>query len=174
MTMSLELRLARLRGSIQAQEPGARGIERVARNPECLRLRAVTIAGFTPAAAAGVLGISPNDGQSPFALTMGQRFEKSLLENGAAQLFTLYRERELLAVSESKIVSIDEFAPGISPKALQQRQAETRRLLDAKRRRDPSAPNIIIKPRLHVSLVALPHAIEPDYLVAADADVFYA
>jgi hypothetical protein len=44
---SIQDRVARLRGSIEAKEPGARGIERVARNPDCLRLRAITIAGMT-------------------------------------------------------------------------------------------------------------------------------
>jgi hypothetical protein len=165
--------LARLRGAHEAEEPGARGIERVARNPDCLRLRALTIAGFTPASAAAILGVPPNEGQSPFALAMGQRFEKRMFENGAANLFALYREEGLLAVNEAKFIAIDDFAPGASPRALQKRAGETRRLLDAKRRADPNAPNIIVKPRLSVDLVGVPHAIEPDYLVAADADVFY-
>lgn len=165
--------LARLRGAHEAEEPGARGIERVARNPDCLRLRALTIAGLTPATAAAILGVPPNEGQSPFALAMGQRFEKRMLENGAASLFALYRERGLLAVQEIKFIAVDDFAPGSSPKALQKRAGETRRLLDAKRRGDPNAPNIIVKPRLSVDLVGVPHAIEPDFLVATDADSFY-
>lgn len=165
--------LARLRGAHEPEEPGARGIERVARNPDCLRLRALTVAGFTPASAAEILGVPPHEGQSPFALAVGQRFEKRMLENGAANLFALYRDRGLLAVNEAKIIAIDDFAPGTGAHALQRRAAETRRLLDAKRNASPNAPNLILKPRLSVTLVGVPHAIEPDFLVAADADAFY-
>ncbi|AIV50670.1 hypothetical protein [Burkholderia pseudomallei] len=165
--------LTRLRGTHGAEEPGARGIERVARNPDCLRLRALTIAGFTPASAAKILGVSPDEGQSPFALAMGQRFEKHLIENGGANLFALYRERNLLSVQESKFISVDDLSPGSSAKALRRREQETRNLLRAKLRGDPKAPNLIVKPRLLVTLVGVPHAIEPDFLVAADADPFY-
>jgi hypothetical protein len=37
----------------------------------------------------------------------------------------------------------------------------------------PLAPNLIIKPRLRVNLVGVPHPIEPDFLVASDSDAFY-
>lgn len=170
---TLDIRLARLRGAHEPEEPGARGIERVARNPDCLRLRAVTIAGLTPATAAKILGVPANEGQSPFALAMGQRFERRLLENGAANLFALYRERGLLNVHEAKIIAVDELAPGTQPRALRRRETETRRLLLAKHQGDALAPNMILKPRLIVYLVGVPHAIEPDYLVAADAEPFY-
>ena len=43
MTAPLEERLKRLRGSLPASEPGARGLERVARNPGCARLRTLTM-----------------------------------------------------------------------------------------------------------------------------------
>lgn len=170
---TLDLRLARLRGAHEPEEPGARGIERVARNPECLRLRAVTIAGLTPATAAEILGVLANEGQSPFALAMGIRFERRLLDNGAANLFTLYRERGLLNVHEAKIIAVDELAPGSQPRALRRRETETRRLLQAKYQANALAPNLILKPRLIVNLVGIPHPIEPDYLVAADAEPFY-
>lgn len=68
--------LWRLQGAHKPEEPGARGIERVARNPDCLLLRALTITGFTPATAARILGIRSKEGQSPFAIQMGQRFDK--------------------------------------------------------------------------------------------------
>lgn len=165
--------LSRLRGKHKAEEPGARGIERVARNPDCLRLRVLTIAGFTPASAAKILGVQPNEGQSPFALAMGIRFEKHMLQNGAANLFSLYRDKHLLSKQEAKIIAVDDLAPGPSLASLRRREQETRRLLQAKNRGDPKAPNLILKPRLLVDLVGVPHAIEPDFLVAADADLFY-
>jgi hypothetical protein len=171
--MSTHDLLSRLRGAHKPEEPGARGIEGLARNPACLLLRALTITGFKPSTAAKILGIPPKEGQSPFALAMGIRFDSSMLRSGAAALFTLYRQNELLAAQEAKIVSIEEYSPGPKPQALRRREIETARVLDAKRRGDSSAPNIIIKPRLPVFLAGVPHAIEPDYLVASDSEPFY-
>jgi hypothetical protein len=169
----IEDRVSRLRGSIEAAEPGARGIERVARNPDCLRLRAVTIAGMTPAQALKVMGRPDREGQSPFAMLLGQQFERFLLRNGAANLFAVYRKENILTQAEAKIVSVEDLAPGTSIAARRRRESETRRLLDLKLKGDPLAPNLIIKPRLPVSLVGIPHPIEPDFLIAADSDRFY-
>jgi hypothetical protein len=96
-----------------------------------------------------------------------------MLESAAAMLFTLYRERGRLAAAEAKIVNVDDLAPGPALSARRRRETETRRILEAKRRGDANAPNLVIKPRLQVNLVGIPHAIEPDYLIAADADAFY-
>jgi len=164
----------RLRGGLPPEEPGARGIERVARNPQCFKLKALTIVGITPATAAHrVLGMPDREGQSPFALALGNQFERRMLESAAAMLFTLYREKGRLDAAEAKIVNVDDLAPGSDLRARRRRETETRRILEAKRRGDPSAPNLVIKPRLQVTLVGVPHAIEPDFFVARDADVFY-
>jgi hypothetical protein len=168
-----DVRVQQLRGALAGEEPGARGIERVARNPGCLRLRAVTIAGITPATAAKLLGLEDREGQSPFALSLGQQFERRMLQNGAAEVLTLYRNSGRLGVTESKVVNLDELASGPSLKARRRRESETLRLLRAKIAGDPAAPNLIVRPRLNISLVGVPHPIEPDYLVAADADRFY-
>jgi hypothetical protein len=170
---SVDPRIIRLRGALSPEEPGARGIEHVARNPDCLRLRALTIAGITPATAVEILGGVDREGQSPFAITLGQRFEKQLLENGGANLLALYRKLDHLNVTEAKVVDIAALAPGTSSTARGRRERETRRALDAKLRRDPLAPNLVIKPRLNVSLAGVSHPIEPDFLVAADNDRFY-
>jgi hypothetical protein len=170
---TFDLRVSRLRGALDAEEPGARGIERVARNPDCLRLRVLTIAGIKPATAVAILGGVDREGQSPFALTLGQRFERQLLQNGGANLLTLYRNLGHLSPTESKVIAIHEIAPGTGPADRARRQSETRRVLQAKLRGDPLAPNLVIKPRLTVSLVGVPHPIEPDFLLAADNDRFY-
>jgi hypothetical protein len=138
-----------------------------------LRLRAVTIARITPATAVKILGFTKREGQSPFALAFGQQFERRMLQNGAAQILALYRKAGLLDVRESKVVDLVELAPGSGLAAPRRRESDTQRLLLAKLAGDPAAPNLIIKPRLNVWLVGLPHPIEPDYLVAADADPFY-
>jgi hypothetical protein len=119
------------------------------------------------------LGGIDREGQSPFALTLGQRFERLQLQNGAANLISLYRKLGHLTPSEAKVVAVDEIAPGSSISARRRRENETRRLIKAKLRNDPLAPNLILKPRLKVNLVGIPHPIEPDFLFAADADSFY-
>lgn len=168
-----DARISRLRGTLKPEEPGARGIERIARNPDCLRLRALTIAGIKPATAVRILGGVDREGQSPFALTLGQRFERQLLRNGAANLLALYRDCGHLSITEVKVADIGELAPGTGAAARRRRETETRRVLESKLRGDPLAPNLIIKPRLKVSLVGALHPIEPDFLIAADSDQFY-
>src|SRR5262245_29344467 len=105
------VRLARLRGTLPSEEPGARAIERVARNPACRRLRALTMVGVTPAtAAARLYGEAAREGQSPFALTTGNRFERELFADGAAKLLTLYREAGQLAADETRVVIVPDLA----------------------------------------------------------------
>jgi hypothetical protein len=145
-----------------------------------MRLRALTIVGITPSTAATkVYGEANREGQSPFALAVGNQFERTLTQNGAALLLELYRSAGRLQLPESKIVNIPELVPG-NPSdaakmaaAMLRRRTETDRLLRMKLRGDPNAPNLIIKPRLTVQLVGVEHPIEPDVLVAADNDRFY-
>lgn len=164
----------RLRGTLPAESPGARGTEHLARNPECLRLRALTIVGIKPATAAKeIYRVDANEGMSTFALQRGVLFERRLLENGAARLLQLYRSAGRLSVAESKVVNVEDLAPGTHPIDMQRRRTETRRLFEAKLANDPGAPNLIVKPRIPIGLLGVGHDIEPDVLVAADEDRFY-
>jgi hypothetical protein len=167
-------RLARLRGRLPAEEPGARGLERVARNPACQRLRALTMVGVTPATAVSeAYGDPPREGQSPFALAAGNRFERYLFENGAARLLDLYRTNGRLTSDECKVAIVPDLAPGTRPQDMARRHAVTDRFFRMKLARDPNAPNLIVKPRLPIWLVGVEHATEPDVLVATDAEQFY-
>lgn len=178
MNNAVNARLARLRGSLQADEPGARGFERVARNPDCTRLRALTIAGIDSATAAvKVYGEPAREGQSPFALAIGNRFDRTMSENGAAELLELYRTAGRLTTNECKVAVIPDLAPIGARRDLKHvmavRQTISQRLLEQKLNGDPKAPNIIVKPRILVTLLGLDHGIEPDALVASDFDRFY-
>jgi hypothetical protein len=174
VTNAIENRLNRLRGSLPAEEPGARGIERVARNPDCTRLRALTIAGITPATAAvQIYGEPAREGQSPFALAIGNRFENVLMANGGAALLTRYRDNGRLTVRECKVVVVPDLAPGTTPVSMARRRAETDRLFRLKLQQSSKAPNLIVKPRIPVRLLGIDHDTEPDALVAADTDQFY-
>lgn len=179
----MQARLARLRGALHAEEPGARGIERVARNPACTRLRALTMVSITPATAVkNVYGETVFEGQSPFALAAGNRFEEDLFASGAAKLLELYVSAGRLEAQECKVVVVPDhdrsLQSGPSRKQSIQRNMAlrrnlTRQLLTLKLNGDPRAPNIIIKPRLSVSLLGVEHDIEPDALVSADSEGFY-
>jgi hypothetical protein len=167
-------RQTRLRGGLAGEQLGARGLEHMARNPSCGLLKALTIAGLSPTTIVReVYGEPTREGQSPFALAAGNRFESRLFESGAARLLDMYRTRGRLGVTECRVVSIPDSAPGTTPAAMSRRQSLTNRLLRQKLARDPDSPNLIIKPRLTVGLLGLGFNIEPDALVAADADLFY-
>jgi hypothetical protein len=166
-------RLARLRGGLQAVEVGARGLESVARNTPCTRLRAIIIAGLTPSEVIEKVFGEDGDAMSPFALTLSQAFERRLLGNGGSSLLTAYREKGLLTQTEVKITSVEDMAPGDTPMARARRVTETQRLLDLKLAGDPLAPNLILNPRLPLEIVGVSHPVELAYLVASDAEPFY-
>jgi hypothetical protein len=174
MTGTAAVRQARLRGTLAPEQLGARGLEHMARNPSCSLLKGLTIAGVSPATVVeAVYGDPPREGQSPFALAAGNRFETQLFDSGAARLLELYRNRGRLGVPECRVIRIPDAAPGTTPAAMARRRTLTARLLRQKLDREATAPNVIIKPRLTVSLLGLDFNIEPDALVAADADPFY-
>jgi hypothetical protein len=148
-------RLVRLRGGLAAVEVGARGIESVARNTACTRLRAIVIAGLTPNEVIKAVFNAEGDAMSPFAMTLTQNFERRLLGNGGSSLLTAYREKGLLAPDEVKITSVEDMAPGDRPMARSRRVSETQRLLDLKHAGDPRAPNLILSPRLMLEIVGV-------------------
>ncbi|WP_375396405.1 hypothetical protein [uncultured Sphingomonas sp.] len=166
-------RLARLRGGIAPVEVGARGIESVARNAGCTRLRAIVIAGLTPGEVIKHVFQAEPDIMSPFAMTLSQAFQRRLLGNGGSSLLTAYRDKGMLGQTEVKITSVADQAPGDSVVARRRREAETQRLIDLKHAGNPNAPNLILNPRLPLELVGVDHPIELDYMVAADADPSY-
>lgn len=174
MTDEPDNRLARLRGSLAPEELGARGLERVARNPGCQRLRALTRVGITPATAVSdVYGDVAREGQSPFALAAGNGFERQLFERDAARLLELYREAGRLEANEIRIVNVSDRVPGRGQEMMARQKALTDTLFQSKLRRSADAPHLIVKPRVPIRLLGVDHGTEPDALVAADGDPFY-
>jgi hypothetical protein len=168
------LRAARLRGSLPAESLGARGLERVARNPDCTRLRALTLASVTPATAArDVYGEAQPEGQSPFALSAGNRFERALLQDGFERLLRLYQDKGRLGPTEGNVVDLSALVPGTTRTVMARRREVTQEFLARKLAAHPKAPNILIKARLPVVLLGTEHDTEPDALVAAGSDPFY-
>ncbi len=166
-------RLARLRGGLSAVEVGARGIESVARNLGCTRLRAIIISGLTPTEVIKTIFGAEPDIMLPFAMTVTLAYERRLLGNGGSSLLTAYREKGLLAQDEVKITSIEDLAPGDSVLARSRRVTETQRLIDMKHAGDLRAPNLILNPRVLLDLVGVSHPVELAYMVASDAEPSY-
>ncbi len=170
----LAISLKRVRGSLPQEAPGARGLERLARNPACLRLGVLTLAGVSPATVAReAYGKPAKEGQSPFAIGIGNQFESTLFKDGAQRFLDLYRTAGRLGPSETYVVNISELVPGTGQEVMSQRMTQTLRLLGFRRSDQSKAPHIIIKPRLTLPLAGIARGIEPDVLVAATSDSFY-
>src|SRR5438045_1599615 len=99
------------RGTLPHERPDARAMERLARNPDCTRLRAIIAAGVRPATLAEqVLGISPAEGQSPLALAAGETFDRQLADNDYSAIFARFQEQGLLTATECKVRVIPDEA----------------------------------------------------------------
>jgi hypothetical protein len=123
-------------------------------------------------AAVQVYGEPSHEGQSVFAIATGTRFDRIVTGDGSV-LLELLRRRNVLAATECKIIIVPELSPGTTTAAMARRVSETNKIFKLKLRRDEVAPNIVIKPRVPVTLLGVEHGTEPDALVAADADAFY-
>ena len=163
-----------LRGSLIQKPLGARGIEQYARNPACLRLALITAEGLLPGSVLEGAFDRPNMRRPPpTAVVLGKRFERRLLSAGAALLLDRYVKAGLLAATECRVVDVEAACPGTAPADIAHRTRMTERLVEARRSGDPSAPNLVLMPRLRVRVGGADHGIEPDYLVAADGERCY-
>lgn len=172
--MTIGSELVKLRGRLKAEELGARGIEKAARNVDCLRARALAGLGITPATAVESIYREPaNEQLSPFALAASKKFEYTLFANNAERLIDLYREKGRLGAAETSVINIEQRLPGETQEVMRQRVALTRELLARKLRRETGLPNIIIKPRLIIKVLEHDYQIEPDVLVASASDSCY-
>src|SRR5262249_8600513 len=146
----------RLRGGLPDEPLGARDLEHAARNPGCLRVQALTVVGLSPrTAVATIYREQPREGQSPFAIATGNTFEAQLAGAAPARLLTAYRDAGRFALADSKLLLLPQRAPGASPEALRRRREETRVALRRKLAGEPGAPNLIVKPRLALSVAGV-------------------
>lgn len=159
--------LASLRGALPARAIGARGLEHLARNPGCERLLALSVLGVRASDAATALYNEPAEGQSPFALSVGERFEARLFEDGAARLLALYIGKGRLPEGATA-VDVAARVPGTGEAARTRRSWLSLRLLRQHLAGDPAAPAVILHPRLSVDLAGVAVVVEPDGLVVSD------
>lgn len=171
----LRLTAARLRGRLPAEEPGARGLEHMARNPACLRLAAITLAGSAPGTVSEIVHRRPvREGLSPFAIQRGNRFEAAVLANSAERLAGAYRAAGWLPEGQDPgCADMSERHPGTGPEDLQARRAASEQLVLARAGGDLSTPALIVKPRLAVRCLGHEWATEPDALFAGPGEPAY-
>ncbi len=155
------------RGRLPRQSVGARGLVRLARNPQCERLRVLTTASVSPSSVAReVYQFDPREGQSPFAFAAGNQFEAAILKNDAHRLQQAYREAGLALATPANVAFVEEIIPGRG-EAIQARRLElTEGFIRGRLNGNLNAPDVIIKPRLGVWMLGSSHLIEPDALVA--------
>lgn len=91
-------RLAELRGPIPPRHHDARTIAALTANPGCARRAVLDAAGVDKRALAERIGFGPRFGQSPFAISRGNAFEKLVKADAGATLLALLRDEVGLAV----------------------------------------------------------------------------
>lgn len=162
------------RGKYKEVSVGARGIERMARNPECRRLFALTIAGISSRLAAEVAyrETIPEE-QSPFAIRTGVQFETRLFGTKGEEIIRLYLEAGRLQPGEGSVAGVKDSLPWRCEKNDPGRVEESLVFLGKKIDGDPAAPSLILQPRIPISIGGIPRVIEPDALFASPRDRFY-
>jgi hypothetical protein len=155
----------------------ARAIVRLAKNPRCQRLAALTMVGSSPGKAMDhvfVPGFSEK--QSKFALTKGTRFENIQADNGAARLFATLQNAQILGPTDLAVRDLKAETSSIANKkaAMLRGMALTDDILRQKAAGDPSAPNLILQAALGVPLGSGEIAcVRPDILVARPSERIY-
>lgn len=162
----------RLRGSLPAVGLNARGIERVARNPDCERLVALTLASVSPSVALQALfGETAQDARSPVAMAAGHRFESLLFEHAAAALVSLYTAAQRLPQDVS-VLDLSALGSTRSPEGRARIREGTRDVL-SRALAGEAVPRVLLKPRLMLEVGATEHEVEPDALVWSVGEPFY-
>lgn len=154
-----------LRGSLAREGLKARGIERVARNPDCDRLAALTLASVSPATYAEVvLGESVSDARSPLALAAGHHFESKLLAENASGLVALYVAAGRLPPQGVTVVDLSRAGNTRREEGREKVRAATRALI-TRALAGEAVPEVVLKPRMVLTVAGSPHEVEPDALV---------
>ena len=96
--------IAKARGAESAPRDVRRRFEQWAKNPRCEANAVSAVHGIAMESVARAEGIPPSTGQSPFALSRGQRFEAGILKDGALRLRKELAFRGLFPSEEAEFV----------------------------------------------------------------------
>ena len=157
--------LSTIRGSLSQARPNARSVAALTENPGCARRRVIDAAGVKAFELATRLGHPVTRGQSPFAISTGNQFERRLKEgSGYARLVEALAPFVTLP-APPRIVDLG-AAKGTRPgePALRQRAGETERVLAAIARGEAGAPHLVDHPVLIFDVGGTAAFLEPDAL----------
>jgi hypothetical protein len=124
--VSVEARLARIRGNTPPRHHTARTIAALTSNPGCSRRAMLDAAGVDKGRLAEHVAFPMQWGQSQFAITRSNAFEAQVKANGCAELLRLLRERLGLPIPE---VAYDDLADVGGEESPEVRHARSRALL---------------------------------------------
>jgi hypothetical protein len=158
--------LEAIRGSLVPARANARTVAALTDNPGCTRRRVIDAARVPAFDLAARLGHPVTRGQSPFAITTGNRFEKRLKEGSDYKLLVEVL-RPFVDLPEAGLRVEDlGHARGhrVGPGWLEARAKKTDDVIAAIARGDASAPHIVDHPVLVFEVAGTPVYLEPDAL----------
>lgn len=158
--------LDRIRGSLERARANARTVAALTDNPGCARRRVIDAAGIRAYELASNLGHPVARGQSPFAITTGNRFEHRLKKgSGYTLLAEVLKPFVDLPTDALRCADLGEQpGDGKGIPCLQARARRTDDTLAAIARGDAGAPHLVDHPVLVFDLAGAPVYLEPDAL----------
>ncbi|MBS2963738.1 hypothetical protein KGA66_11810 [Actinocrinis puniceicyclus] len=176
-TSSVADRLAELRGPVPSRHHDARTLAALTANPGCTRRAVLDAAGVDKRALAERIGFGPRFGQSPFAISRGNAFERLVKSDGGAALLALLRDELGLRPAQDDqgpdqpVDGAGPADPGLidlSRGDREERYRRTRDLVVAAARDPQAAPLLADHPLLRLEVGGRAAYVEPD-LVALRA-----
>ncbi|GCB49108.1 hypothetical protein [Streptomyces sp. NL15-2K] len=157
---ALRQRLAELRGpDVPAKALDARALAALAANPGCRRRAILDGAGVNKASLASALGSPSAFGQSQFALTRGNAFEKRVKADGGAELLRLVHEKLDRGAEPPSDAEVPELT-AIGPEGRTARTALALREATA-----AGGWTLLDHPMLALDVAGSPAFLEPDAVV---------
>jgi hypothetical protein len=150
-------RLAELRGPVPPRHHDARTIAALTGNPGCSRRAVLDAAGVDKRALAERIGFGARFGQSPFAISRGNAFEKLVKADGGATLLRLLRDDVGLPVGESEHGWVD-----LGEGDREERYRRTRELVAAAAREPETQAALADHPLLTLDVGGRIAYVEPD------------
>lgn len=165
MTDATSNTLTRIRGSWKKARANARSVAALTDNPGCARRRVIDAAGVQAFELAERLGQPVTRGQSPFAITAGNQFERRLKEGTGYELLA-EALAPYVALPQKMVVADLGAAKGVAPgdPALRHRAHQTEAVLASIARGDAEAPHLVDHPVLHFEIAGTSAFLEPDAL----------
>lgn len=166
MGSPLESALSRIRGSLPRARANARTVAALTDNPGCTRRRVIDAAAIPAYELAARLGHAVTRGQSPFAITNGNRFEHRL-KQGSKYALLVEALKPFIDLPTDDLRWVDlgqKKGHRIGAAWLESRARQTDAVLGKIARGDADAPHIVDHPVLVFDLAGADVFLEPDAL----------